>query len=63
MAKVTAWIAGNDFVSPADVSAQFIPVTGHRVRLSTRARMDGVEKESVLAEILEREERPFFKGR
>ena len=45
------------------MSAQFIPVTDHRVRLSTRARMDGVEKESVLAEILEREERPFFKGR
>lgn len=63
MAKVTAWIAGNDFVSPADVSAQFIPVVNHRVRLSTRARMDGVEKENVLAGILEHEERPFFKGR
>ena len=63
MAKVTAWIAGDDFVSPADVSAQFIPVVNHRVRLGTRARMDGAEKENVQAEILEREERPFFRGR
>lgn len=61
MAKVTAWMTGNDFVSPADVASQFLPVMNHRVRLNTRARMEGTEKDSVLMKILEREERPCLK--
>lgn len=63
MAKVAAWLTGNDFVSPADVAAQFLPVMNHRVRLNTRARMEGTDKEQILMEILEREKRPFLKER
>ncbi len=61
MAQASAWLKGNDFVTPSDVAARFGSVAVHRVQLSGKARMDGVSKEAVLGQILKDTERPVPK--
>ena len=58
MAKAAAWLQGNGFVAPADIAEQFLPCTNHRVQLSVRARMENVDRETVLKQILEETRRP-----
>ncbi len=58
MAKAAAWLQGNGFVAPADIAEQFLPCTNHRVQLSVRARMENVDRETVLKQILEETPRP-----
>ncbi len=40
LARAVAWLSGQDFVSPLDVSGQFLAVTRHRVKLSRKAEME-----------------------
>ena len=42
MAKAAAYLAGRDYVIPADVEEQFYYVSAHRVMLSGAARMEGL---------------------
>ena len=45
-------------IAPADIAEQFLPCTNHRVQLSVRARMENVDRETVLKQILEETPRP-----
>ena len=40
------------------IAEQFLPCTNHRVQLSVRARMENVDRETVLKQILEETPRP-----
>ena len=51
MAKASAWLKGRDFVTPQDVSEQFLAVTNHRVHLNAKARMEQIQKEDILTQI------------
>lgn len=51
MAKAAAYLAGRDYVIPADVEEQLYYVSAHRVMLSGAARMEGLSVRQVLEEI------------
>lgn len=53
MARARALIEGRDYVTPEDVSLNFIDVCNHRVILSSQARMEDKTETDVLKEILE----------
>lgn len=63
ISKAFAWLNGNDFVSPNDVSRQFLPVALHRIQLNVKARIDGVDKKDVLNDILKKVEAPNLRGK
>ena len=42
MARATAWLAGRDYVVPADISDQFVCATRHRVITGAAARAEGL---------------------
>ena len=63
IAKATAWLNGNDFVSPSDVANQFMSVAAHRIQLNVKARIDGVDKKDVLNQILKKTEAPALRGK
>ncbi len=52
MAKASAWLEGRDYVTPADVKSQFPYVTAHRIHMNTAARMDGIQKDEIIEQIL-----------
>lgn len=51
-AKAHAWLAGRDYVSPADVQAMAADVLRHRILLSFEAEADGVGIEAVVERLL-----------
>ena len=51
MAQAHAYVAGADFVLPADVLAVFADVCGHRLMLNAKARLNEVDATAVLARI------------
>ncbi|MBN8728007.1 MAG: MoxR family ATPase [Xanthomonadales bacterium] len=53
-ARAHAWLAGRDFVTPADVHAVAADVLRHRVLLSYEAEAEGVTPDRVVAALLER---------
>ncbi len=53
-ARARAAIEGRDFVLPDDAKALVPQVLGHRVILSTQARLRGRDAEALLAEVVER---------
>ena len=53
-ARARAAIEGRDFVLPDDAKALAQQVLGHRVILSTQARLRGRDAEALLAEVVER---------
>lgn len=58
MARARAFINGRSYVIPEDVAAIFPDVAGHRLQLSTRARVAHVTAEAVLEQILQQEKQP-----
>lgn len=58
MAKAAAWLDGRDFVTPGDVSEQFPPIIRHRFFLSDSARMEHMEKEEIIEDILSAVKKP-----
>lgn len=58
MARAYAFLRGRDFVSPKDVRSALFDVGVHRIRLSQKARADGRDAGSVLAEVLEKVREP-----
>ena len=58
MARACAWLEGGDFVTPAMVARQFPYVVGHRVLLSTQARMAGTSTRDVLVDVVSGTARP-----
>ena len=61
ISKATAWLNGNDFVSPSDVYNQFTSIARHRVQVSAKAKIEGIDKEEILENILRSIEMPSFK--
>lgn len=61
ISKAAAWLNGNDFVSPSDVYDLFPEIARHRVQVSAKARIDGIDKEEILQGILKNTEMPSFK--
>lgn len=53
-ARAHAWLAGRDFVTPADVHAVAADVLRHRVLLGYEAEAEGVTPDRVVAALLER---------
>ena len=53
-ARAHAWLAGRDYVTPADVHAIAPDVLRHRVLLSYEAEAEGVNADKVVAMLLER---------
>ena len=53
MAKAVAYCYHRDYVIPDDIKYIFNDVIGHRIILSSQARLDGLAKEDVLREVFE----------
>ncbi len=58
MARAASWLAGEDFVTPATIERQFLPVVRHRVALHAEARFDGTRADDVLEDIAAHVARP-----
>lgn len=52
MARAHAFYCGRDFVTPDDVHAIFLSVSGHRIILNTKAKAEGQNEESILENLL-----------
>lgn len=61
ISKAVAWLKGNDFVSPSDVYDLFPAVARHRIQISAKARIDGIDKEEIIQGILNNIKMPSFK--
>ena len=53
-ARAYAWLAGRDYVTPADIQAMAPDVLRHRLLLSYQARADGVSADEIVARLLAR---------
>lgn len=53
MAQAWAYVQGREFVIPQDIWAVFPDVARHRLMLHTRAGVQGKDKESIIAELLQ----------
>lgn len=51
MSKAMAVLDDRDYVTPQDIRAVFVDVLGHRVKLSTKARAEGMNINSALNEL------------
>ena len=58
MAKACAYLHGRAFLTPQDVQEVFVDVCGHRVLLSARARVGGMEKERLIEQAIAQVQAP-----
>lgn len=58
LSRCAAWLAGDDFVTPACVERQFTCALRHRVALGTQARAEGWTADDVLGQVASEVERP-----
>ncbi|MCH5183784.1 MAG: MoxR family ATPase [Oscillospiraceae bacterium] len=58
MAKSAAWYDGRFFVTPKDVTEQFLYTVPHRITANASARMEGLSKEQILRGIIEQTRKP-----
>ena len=58
MARAAAWLEGRGFVTPDDIAAQFPYIIRHRLLLNDVARLEKIEKDAVIAEILSSVKKP-----
>ncbi|HJB19310.1 MAG TPA: MoxR family ATPase [Candidatus Bariatricus faecipullorum] len=58
MSRAWAWMSGRGYVIPDDVREVFFSTAGHRIRLSTRAKVSHVKPEDVLGQVLEEVKAP-----
>lgn len=52
MSRAAAWLEGRSYVTPGDVMGQFPYIIRHRMFLSTKARLENVNKDQIIDEIL-----------
>lgn len=52
MSKAYAYIQGRDYVTPDDVKAVYLPVSLHRVKLSSKSKASGLPLEAALMNVL-----------
>ncbi|MBB3205846.1 MoxR-like ATPase [Rhodopirellula rubra] len=53
-ARARAWLRGNDFVSPEDVQSVAPACLAHRIHLTYEADAEGMTREGVVAQVLEK---------
>ena len=58
MARAYAYLAGRTYVIPGDVKSAFADVSIHRIRLNQKARIDGLDAEAVLGDVLRQVKEP-----
>ena len=58
MAQAKAYLSGRDFVIPADVESVFLSVAVHRVRVSSKAKLNHKKEEDVLKQLMEQVAKP-----
>ena len=58
LAKAAAWYKGREFVTPNDAAEQFPYVVAHRISLNASAKMDGISKAAIMAEIVKSVKKP-----
>lgn len=58
MAKAYAFVNSRDFVTPDDIRAVFADVCGHRLILNSKARLNELSAENILADIIKDVEMP-----
>lgn len=58
MAKAYAFVNSRDFVTPDDIRAVFADVCGHRLMLNSKARLNELSAENILADIIKDVEIP-----
>ena len=58
MAKAYAFVNSRDFVTPDDIRAAFADVCGHRLMLNSKARLNELSAENILADIIKDVEMP-----
>ena len=58
MAKAYAFVNSRDFVTPDDIRAVFADVCGHRLMLNSKARLNELSAENILADIIRDVEMP-----
>jgi MoxR-like ATPase len=51
--QAAAWLAGRNHVVPEDISELALPVLGHRLMLTYRADADRIERDGIIAALLE----------
>lgn len=51
-AKINAWLAGRDFVTPEDIHAVVYDVLRHRIILSFEAQAEGISADNVIGSLL-----------
>lgn len=59
-AKASAWIRGRHYVIPEDIVSQIPYVLGHRIILSTTAKMSGITKTAILQSIAKDVKQPYL---
>lgn len=62
IAQATAIIKGRYFVIPEDVKENIIQVLAHRIRLSSKARLEGITENEILNSIIDTISLPQIKG-
>lgn len=58
LAKASAWLEGRDYVTPADVSGQFVYAVSHRILLKMAAERERKTKRQILEEIIRNTQMP-----
>ena len=58
MSRAMAMLSGRDFVTAKDIQNVLVDVLGHRVRLSARARAEGVTVAAAIQKLYERVKTP-----
>ena len=58
MAKAYAFVNSRDFVTPDDIRAVFADVCGHRLMLNSKARLNELSAENILADLIKDVEMP-----
>lgn len=58
MVQALAYLRGRKYVLPEDVADVFLDVEAHRIRMNTKARINHVTADKVLADILEGTQKP-----
>ncbi len=61
MAKALAFLRQREFVVPEDVIDMAVPVMGHRLVLSKKARINQVTEQQIIDQIVKEEKRPSLK--
>lgn len=62
LAQAEAYMREREYVIPEDIKNIFIPVTGHRILLNSKAQLQNKDRNQILSEILESVKPPDAMG-